>query len=124
MKRVQGRVKCSLSRDNIYNVAVLFVFIFTVAHCQLVQVPFIQMLDWDVELDWKVGEVHRVVTVRQDWSKLLSKVTVDVVRNGRLVVCQTHPEKRPAPGRAPGPGPHPRATVPISVHTILILKPL
>lgn len=81
-------------------------------------------LNWDVELDWKVGEVHRVVTVRQDWSKLLSKVTVDVVRNGRLVVCQTHPEKRPAPGRAPGPGPHPRATVPISVHTILILKPL
>lgn len=62
--------------------------------------------------------------MRQDWSKLLSKVTVDVVRNGRLVVCQTHPEERPAPGRAPGPGPHPSATVPISVHTILILKPL
>ena len=79
-------------------------------------------LDGDVELDRQVGEVHRVVAVGQHWGEDLGEVTVHVVRDGGLVVGQTDSEEGPAPGRAPVSSPDARATVPVGIDTVLILK--
>lgn len=81
-------------------------------------------LDWDVKLNREVGEVHRVVAISQHWGEDLRKATMDIVGNGSLVVSKTDPEKGPTPGRAPASGPDPGATVPVRIHSILILKSL